>query len=644
MMTLFYNVAMNKKYIPLVILLLLLAFSAFAYFYAKNSADILVDFHKQSYTGANKCKACHADNYKSWHKTYHSSMTQEANAKTVLGDFDGSNQTYWGLTIVPNKKDGNFFFDYYDPQTGKFLDSLQIKRTVGSRRYQQYLAQTPNTQGNYYRLELLWHIEDQRWVHLNGVFLGSDHQAFSNHTAIWNQNCIFCHNTGIVPNMTNYDEIIEQTKAGKPLNLKVDSRFESQVADLGIGCESCHGTGDKHIELNQNPLRKYYLHYSKADDKSIINPAKLSAKRSMDVCGQCHGQRTPKTYDLARKWMETGPTYRPGDALQSHVNPVWQASMLNNSKSDTFSQRFWQDGTPRLSAYEYQGILQSQCHKKGELTCNDCHTMHEGNPKGMIKDEMLTNHACTTCHKKDKYNNNIALHTKHKANSDGSLCYNCHMPKIVYGIMTFHRSHKIESPNTKYELAHDKPNACAACHVDKTNQWLLAKTNELWQQPNNSSKHQQTALVQSLYKLHSGDPVERAIAATNLGYEGDLYSPRDKLFVIPHLLFAMSDNYPAIRRFAFKSLQALLNEIAIESAEFTTLQQKIKAFDFIADAPLRNRVINQIWQDFNEINKTEWRKPPADAFMDNDYNLDKAALLALRKIANQDSKKIEIGE
>ena len=334
---------MNKKLLPLVTIICLAIFIVIAYIYAKDSANKLVDFHQVEYVGAEKCQECHQENYDSWKKTYHRTMTQEATDTSVVGQFDGGDQTYWGFTIRPVKANGKFYFEYYNPKTKQLLNTLEIKRTVGSRRYQQYLAQTEHTEGNYYRLELLWHIEDERWVHLNGAFLGSDNQTFDNHVAIWNQNCIFCHNTGIQPNMTNYDEIVQKTKEGKPLNLKVDSRFDSHVSDLGIGCESCHANGEEHIALNQNPIRKYYLHFSNANDKSIINPSKLSSKRSMDVCGQCHGQRTPKSYDLARQWMETGPSYRPGDALQSHVNPVWKESVLSANKSNLFKQRFWQE-------------------------------------------------------------------------------------------------------------------------------------------------------------------------------------------------------------------------------------------------------------------------------------------------------------
>jgi predicted CXXCH cytochrome family protein len=633
---------MNKKIAPFVVLVFILLFAIFAYVYAKNSASKAVDFHIGEYSGADKCQECHQENYDSWKQTYHRSMTQEATEESVLGQFDNSEQTYWGITIRPNMKDGKFYFSYYDPKTGTHLNTLEIKRTVGSRRYQQYLAQTENTAGNYYRLELLWHILDQRWVHLNGAFLGSDHQAFDNHTGIWNQNCIFCHNTGIHPNMTNYDEIVELTKTGRPLNLNQDSRFESSVSDLGIGCESCHANGQEHIELNQNPIRKYYLHYSEDDDKSIINPAKLSAKRAMDVCGQCHGQRTPKSFDLARKWMEQGPTYRPGDALQTHVNPVLKESQINTRKSDMFKQRFWKDGTPRLSAYEYQGLLQSQCHIKGDLTCNDCHSMHDGDPKGMITEENRSNAACFQCH--EDYKNTLTEHTGHQQDSDGSLCYNCHMPKIVYGVMTFHRSHKIESPNPVAEFANDKPNACAACHIDKTDDWIIAESLKLWPNLQNAEEFSTSNIISAIYKLHSGDPAERAIAASNLSYKSRLINSDDKKFLIPHLLFAMEDSYPAIRRFAFKSLSAIIEDLALELDKMQDFQNALKTFDFITDVDNRSKVLINAWNIFNSIDHSNWNEPPTGALLDGNYLLDMNSILQLRELSQLENKVIDIGE
>ncbi len=632
---------MPKKYLPLFIVILIALLLLIASIYAKKSASIAIDFHNDSYVGASQCKECHQQQFDSWRKTYHSTMTQEANTQTVQGQFDGKDYTYWGITIQPVLKNGKYYFNYFDPKTKKFLYSLQITRTVGSRRYQQYLAQTENTDGNYYRLELLWHIIDKRWVHLNGAFLGNDHQAFDSHTGIWNQNCIFCHNTGIKPNMLNYDEIVQQTKAGKQLNLKLNSRFDSFVSDLGIGCESCHANGDEHIKLNQNPIRRYFLRFTDTDDKSIVNPHKLSAQKSMDVCGQCHGQRTPKTYKLAREWMENGPSYRPGDNLEDHVNPVFIKSKLDNKTSDIFKLRFWQDGTPRLSAYEYQGLKQSKCFIEGGLTCNNCHSMHEGNPKGMITKENLTNKACESCHQ--QLVQNPTSHTKHKKGSDGSLCYNCHMPKIVYGVMAFHRSHKIESPNPMLEFVNNKPNSCSACHLDKTDQWIQTKSAEFWPALEATAANYND-IIQIIYKLHSGDPVERAIAANNLNYTGENISNTQKLFLIPHLLLAMEDDYPAVRRFAFKSLQSILDDVLVEGNELKNVNSSLAAFDFIADYPQRNQILKESWFEFQKINKDNWPKPPQNSLLNENYVLDANTLYKLKLQATQDSKIIQIGE
>lgn len=633
---------MIRKHLPLFALFIIFLVLLILFISVKNSANTEVNFHTGNYSGSEKCKGCHQENFESWSKTYHKTMTQEATDISVAGNFDGSYQTYWGITIRPLKINNRYYFEYINPQNGENLYTLEIKRTVGSRRYQQYLAQTDNTQGNYYRLELLWHIEDQRWIHLNGAFLGSDNQAFDNHTGIWNQNCIFCHNTGAQPNMTNFDEMIQQTKTGKSLNLKVDSRFDSHVAELGIACESCHANGEQHIELNQNPLMKYYFHYTNSDDKSIVNPKKISASKSMDICGQCHGQRTPKTHDLAREWMKDGPSYRPGDDLQDHINPVLKVSILNNKKSDLFKQRFWYDGTPRLTAYEYQGILQSECHIQGDLSCNDCHSMHDGNPKGMIKDEMLTNSACLNCH--EKFAQNITKHTGHNAESNGSLCYNCHMPKNVYGIMTFHRSHKIESPNPIDEFTYNKPNACVACHIDKSSDWTIKKSIELWPQLTDKSKITTKKTIQSILSLHSGDPVERGIAAFNISNQGHIINAQEKMFLIPHLLYSMSENYPAIRRFSYKSLMLITEELSIEFTEFTDFNTVLKEFDFIADEPLRENIMSKAWKFYNQLDKSNWLKPPDGSLLSQDYKLEIQALIQLRNISLQESKLIDIGE
>lgn len=218
------------------------------------------------------------------------------------------------------------------------------------------------------------------------------------------------------------------------------------------------------------------------------------------------------------------------------------------------------------------------------------------------------------------------------------------MPKIVYGIMTFHRSHKIESPNPSKEFSSDKPNACVACHMDKSDVWIAAESENIWPSINNANEFKAKKIIQSIYKLHSGDPVERGIAASNISYQSQLISNNDKKFLVPHLIFAMEDNYPAIRRFSFKSLRAIVNSLSVESIEFNQINNSLSTFDFIADNENRATKLSEIWKGYNEIDKSSWQPPPLGSLLNNEYKLDRQTLMQLKKISKQESKQIQIGE
>ncbi len=606
------------------------------------AANQPIDFNHETYVGSAACKVCHQDRHNSWYETYHRTMTQEAGKESVLGDFNGVAQTYWGYTIRPIKRDDRYYFAYYDSTNDQFLNEVEISRTVGSRRYQQYLAQTADTSGNYYRLELLWHIEDQRWVHLNGAFLDSDNQSFSQHTGIWNQNCIFCHNTGISPGMNNYDHLVEQSKAGQPVDVFTDARFDSEVTELGISCESCHSPAKSHSELSSNPFRKYYYHFSDQTDPSIVHPDQIDQQAALSVCGQCHGQRIPKVLSLAKVWMETGPTFRPGQDLENHVNPVYKDTQVQGQPANVFATRFWADGTPRLTAYEYQGIIKSACVEDASFTCNSCHNMHGGDPKGMIDPEYRTNQACAACHQ--PLVESPESHTKHDPNGAGSLCYDCHMPKMTYGIMTFHRNHRIESPVSHQELPIEKPNACVACHMDKTDQWLYQQSAQMWQQDMPTEYH---GVVQSLVELYSGDPVQRGLAAYQMGQHFESLPVHDRLFLVPHLILALQDDYPAIRRFAHKSLLSIISEAEIAEISFTAfddLALALQAFDFIADVSQRNEVFKPINSWISQVDFNLWPVPPVGSLLNEDYSLKMPLIEPLRQESMKASKRIHVGE
>lgn len=547
------------------------------------------DRHAAGFAGSTACASCHQDHHASWRRTYHRTMTQEASAQSVQGRFDGQVVTAWGQSIRPAQHDGKYWFQYLDARGG-MISEVEIQRTVGSHRYQQYLTQVVDSGDNYIRLHLLWHNEDRRWVHLNGAFLHSDAQRFDAPIATWNHNCIFCHNTGPRPNIRNYEDLVARIGAGEPLNFLEAARYESEVAELGIACETCHGPGAEHAARNRNPLRRYALHLSGLSDPTIVHPARLDQSRQTYVCAQCHAQRLPVRLDLTETWLSSGPTFRAGDDLYQHVRPVTQQELGPPSNPDLYRLRFWNDATPRLSAYEFQGLAQSQCYLKSDITCLNCHDAHGGDPAGMMREGARGNAPCLTCHQ--PLAANLSAHTRHMPESAGSLCVNCHMPRMVYGVMDIHRSHRIEVPAPQQNARDQRPGACTGCHLDRSAVWA--------QNQIAAAGLPDDGVAENLRQLFGGDAVQRAVAAQLAGRQDSALSFEQRRSLIPLLLLAMEDGYPAVRRFAWKSLSAIAADTALQWPE-------LGAFDFTGEPGARAAVISQLRRRASSLNL-----PPPD--------------------------------
>jgi len=598
---------------------------------------------KTGWKTSTTCRSCHPDQYASWHRTFHRTMTQVADRHSVRGAFDGRIIRYQDVTVRPLIDGERFVFEITYP--GARPVRLPVLYTVGSRRYQQYLARLPGRGENLYRLPVLWHLEERRWVHMNGVFLGADGRPFDTHLALWNQNCIFCHNTGPAPGLTNWDEMMARQARGEPVNPQRDARHRSRVAELGIACESCHGPGSAHAARNRSPLRRYYLHLTGRDDPTIINPAELPQAESAGVCGQCHGQRVPRSVDELVTWVTDGPTYRAGERLAEHVDNVWRDTADLWGQNDVFRLRFWADGTARLTAYEYQGLLQSPCYERGTLTCLSCHVMHGGDVRGQLPPENRGNRACLACHQ--ELAGDVPGHTFHAPRSSGSNCYECHMPRLAYGIMEIHRSHRIESPDAARDAEAGRPHACTSCHLDRSLAWAAAASREWWdgspRPPSARADGADPETVDAVASLLAGDPVQRAVAARLAGRGDSPLSARQRAFLLPHLLAAMDDDYPAVRRFAHRSLTAIAADLAAGGVD-PGWGDAVAAFDFMAPREARRRRLADLRRRWSQMPKDALGTPPPGSLLDAAFEPLSAEVERLRALGRARSQDIHIGE
>lgn len=562
--------------------------------------------HPVGYAQSTECVLCHQNHYRTWHQTYHRRMTQPASPDTVLGDFDNATYTYQGVTSRFNRTANGYTITTLGIE-GR-LTTYTIALTVGSRRIQQYVAQVND---RHLRVPLAWNIEEGRWFHLNGGFLDPDDADFNTHLALWDANCIFCHNVRARP---GYD-FAAQT-------------FDAQVAEFGIACEACHGPASEHIARNANPLRRYLL-YASGRDPSIISPRELTPLAQAQICGQCHGQRLPNPLDRIEEFVTTGWPFIPGDDLNAYTTPLTPQSLVPNVDVPA---RFWGDGTPRLTAYEYQGYLLSTGHLTSELTCSSCHTMHGGDPKGMIEPALRGNQGCTQCHAAIAAD--VSAHTRHAPDSPGSECYACHMPHITYGVLTLHRTHRIQNPDPARAWRYAMPEACTLCHTNQTAVWSARQTSALFGAPlpaDLPAADPTYATAETIRALFSGDVVQRATAAYALG-QGRYTS--DTAWHIPLALRAMQDRYPVIRRIAYLSLLTVARNLPGVDA--------LPAFDYLAEPAERARVL-AAWETWwRALDKRHFTHPGPAVPLTADFLPDEARLQAL--LALQNNTVVSIGE
>ena len=560
------------------------------------------------YAQSEQCVMCHPSYYQTWHQTFHRTMTQEPSPQAIVGDFADAAYTYQGVPSRFTMENGRY---YIETRAFDQPEKYEVAMAIGSRRIQQYVTQIGD---RHYRLPLAWSIENGRWIHLNGGFLDPDGTKFTQHTSLWDGNCIFCHNVKAQP---GYDVQLQT--------------FDAQVAELGIACEACHGPATEHIERNKNPLRRYLL-YVGDRDPSLISPNELEPLRQVQLCGHCHGQRMPNPVERIEQFMTVGDPFTAGEDLNEYTTPLFADGELPGVD---LSKRFWQDGSPRLSAYEYQGYLLSDEHHESDLTCTSCHSAHGGDPKGMIEPIMRGQTGCVQCH--GEIGENVEAHTQHPPNSSGSDCYACHMPDTVYGLLNIHPTHHIENPNPAKAWQYEMPEACTLCHTNETAVWAAQTVSEQWQQPAPEDLPTDNAFTtaEAIRTLLMGDVVQSAVAIDALSEGRDyLADPQARLWTTPFLLLAMEDNYPAIRYMAWRGLNANLKDANLSLDQIS--------FDYLADEADRQLVMNQLWHWWADLDKQMIPHPGTAVPLNPDLSLNMEIVEPL--LAQRSNELIHIGE
>lgn len=512
------------------------------------------------------CAVCHPAQHASWSATYHRTMTQLAEGTAVLAPFAGESIEHIGFRATMTRVDGRPHVTVVPVEGGAPILDVDVVMTVGSHRYQQYVAAIDRGGGadEKWRLPVAWHLATGRWIPMNAAFLEpegayGDAGDYLRHLSRWNDNCILCHNTEPVPGRKDMSGRVE---------------FKSVVGELGVACEACHGPAGGHVVRMGDVARRLL---AGAGDPAVASPRRLAAREESGLCGRCHGNRIAK--DVAAV-LTGGDGFLPGTDLAGHSRPIWADSKIGGSDELPFAQRFWPDGTARLSAYEYQGLLQSPCYADGQgLGCNGCHDMHGDSPNMQVRAGRVGSGACAGCH---------AMAAEHGGHGSAVDCLGCHMPRITYGLLEGMISHRIASPDPgRWVGRDDQPDACTQCHVDRSRTWAAEAMAGLGLRGTTAGEAaaEETWGSRVALDLFGGDPVQRVLAAHALARPEATGAASERL---AWLIDALEDEYPAVRWTVWRAA------LAVGRASGSALVGALEQFDPHADAPTRIRALDTL--------------------------------------------------
>jgi hypothetical protein len=504
------------------------------------------------YVSSNACRACHPGNYASWHASFHRTMTQVATSQSLPPDIDGLQLAHDGHEYKAERY-GDKVFVRMRPDGGEYGKPQQVVLVTGSHNLQILWLETGQGR-TLQQFPFGYIVAEKMWAPVSATFLLPANMKEYYSTGAWNGACMDCHVT------------LGQSR------FVSGNKWDSKVAEFGIACEACHSEGREHIERNRNPLRRFKIHVTTRSDPTVTNPASLKGPESGLACGQCHSVWAFNDMPDKIHFNRHGATFRPGAGDLSDrfvVQPnapdhSEQKDFIRQTEPDFFHNRFWDDGMIRVTGREFNGVQASPCFRGGDFSCISCHEMHLDSPgqtdaktwarTDQLKPKMDSDSACLQCHK--DMSARLVAHTHHSAESSGSRCYNCHMPRTTFGLLHAMRSHQVSSPTVQESIAYGRPNACNLCHLDQTLGWASQHLHAWYNQPVPELSEDDRSIAAAVQWVLKGDAGQRALIAWGMGWESaQKISGRDWLY--PYLIYMLTDSYAAVRFDALKSLRTL---------------------------------------------------------------------------------------
>jgi len=378
-----------------------LAVAAYFFFSRQDGGTPGVAEADPGYVDSAACAGCHQDIAETYRLTGMGRSFYAPRPENTVENYTSANTFYHRASdryYTMTERDGKFYQRRhqigYDGKETNVLEK-QIDYVMGSGNHgRTYLHRT--AEGKLVELPVSWYAEKGGYWAMSPGYDRPDQQDFRRAISY---NCMFCHNG------------YPQFEAGKAL-LSTEPVFGSSIPE-GIDCQRCHGPGREHIASVESGAT------SDAIRTAIVNPAKLSRDRQLEVCMQCHLETTSRPLPNEIVRFGRGPfSYRPGEPLGDF------ALFFDHAPGTGHDDKF------EIAHAAYR-LRKSACFEASEMTCTTCH-----NPHSIPRAQEAVEHyetVCRSCHEQ-----------VHRAGTPGrGSCMDCHMPKrrsedAVHVVMTDH--------------------------------------------------------------------------------------------------------------------------------------------------------------------------------------------------------------
>lgn len=351
------------------------------------------------------CQSCHAEIYKNYGEVAMARSFYRPSPDNVIEDYTRENHFHHAPSNRHYRmvqREGRFYQRRYRLDSGGNETNVlerEVDWIIGSGEHaRSYLSLDEG--GVLRQLPVTWYPQVQRW----GMSPGYDHPDHQDFGRQVTHSCLFCHN--------GYPLLPEPSDRYGKRNV-----FSTELPS-GIGCHRCHGPGADHVKLAS--IGTAALGQIR---QSIVNPARLSPERQLDVCLQCHLEAAAAAPRFRRSGRQVY-SFKPGESLADYIVHF----DLGDTNSEHPPDRF------EIDSAGYR-MRQSACFSQsgGAMTCTTCHDPHR-----TLREEEAVRHyreRCLSCHNRPS----PAVHGE----TPPGDCTACHMPKrraqdVVHAVMTDH--------------------------------------------------------------------------------------------------------------------------------------------------------------------------------------------------------------